>query len=145
MKTAYEKPILMTIEFCGLYVGLTSYFSILVIQGYIHQIILGLCIVSSIASLITIIIYCIYASNMYDLHDGILSALFEHRSVYSRDNSLKRLISIMMTRATIPLEFKAASIFTINLNLLIKILKCVYTVFNVLLTSISRKLKETAV
>ncbi|KAF0766047.1 odorant receptor 43b-like [Aphis craccivora] len=111
MKTAYEKPILMTIEFCGLYVGLTSYFSILVIQ-----------------------------------HDGILSALFEHRSVYSGNNSsFKRLISIMMTRATIPLEFKVASIFTINLNLLIKILKFVYTVFNVLLTSISRKLKETAI
>jgi len=32
MKIAYEKPILMTIEFCGLYVGLTSSFMIQVIQ-----------------------------------------------------------------------------------------------------------------
>ncbi|XP_026807278.1 uncharacterized protein LOC113549942 [Rhopalosiphum maidis] len=145
MKTGYEKPILFTIEFCGLYVGLTSYFTSLVIQGYIHKIILGLCIVSSMACLLTIIIYCINASNMYDLHDGILNALFEHRSCFFRNNSFKSLISIMMIRATTPLEFKVGSVFTINSNLLIKILKCVYTVFNVLLTSINRKFKETAI
>ncbi|XP_016660447.1 odorant receptor 43b [Acyrthosiphon pisum] len=143
MKTVNEKSILVTIEFCGLYVGLTSCFVIQVMQGFIHQIILGLCIVSSMACLMTIIIYCIYASNMYDLHNGILNALFEHRSCYSRNKSFKRLILIMMTRATIPLEFKAGSVFTINLNLLVKILKFAYTVFNVLLSSINRQFKET--
>ncbi|XP_022174880.1 odorant receptor 43b-like [Myzus persicae] len=141
MKTIYEKPILMTIEFCGLYVGLTSCFVIQVIQGFIHQIILGLCIVSSVACIMTIIIYCIYASNMYDLHNGILNSLFEHRSCYSRNKSFKHLILMMMTRASIPLEFKVGSIFTVNLNLLVKILKFAYTVFNVLLTSINRQFK----
>ncbi|CAI6362907.1 unnamed protein product [Macrosiphum euphorbiae] len=145
METVYEKPILMTIEFCGLYIGLTSYIMIQCIQGVIHPIILALCIASSTASLITISIYCVCGSNLYDLHDGILNSLFEQQSCYSRNKSLKHLILMMMKRATIPLELKAGSIFKINLNLLVKILKFTYTVFNLLLTSVNRQIKETAI
>jgi len=53
--------------------------------------------------------------------NGILNALFEHRSSYSRNKSFKHLILMMLARATIPLELKAGSIFTINLNLLVKV------------------------
>eukprot|EP00102_Acyrthosiphon_pisum_P027361 XP_016664571.1 PREDICTED: uncharacterized protein LOC107885439 [Acyrthosiphon pisum] len=144
MKTVYETPILITIEVSILYIGLSGCTMIQVIQGFVDPIILGLCIVSCVSTFITISIYCICASNMYDLHDGILNAVFEHRSCYSRNKSFKRLILMMMTRATVSLEFRVYSMFTINLNLLVKILKLTYTLLNVLLTSVNRQFKETA-
>ncbi|XP_029346267.1 uncharacterized protein LOC115034237 [Acyrthosiphon pisum] len=144
MKTVYETPILITIEVSILYIGLSGCTMIQVIQGFVNPIILGLCIFSCVSTFITISIYCICASNMYDLHDGILNAVFEHRSCYSRNKSFKRLILMMMTRATVSLEFRVYSMFTINLNLLVKILKLTYTLLNVLLTSVNRQFKETA-
>ncbi|XP_026807026.1 odorant receptor 43b-like [Rhopalosiphum maidis] len=145
MKTVYEKPMFLIIVCCGLYIGLTGCLVIQVIQGYIHQIILGLCIVSSLQCIISIIIYCNYAHNLYNLHDGILNGLFKHQLFYSQNKSFDHLILIMMTRATIPLEFKVGSIFTVNLNLLIRILRFAYTVLNVLLTSINHELIKTAI
>ncbi|KAE9539667.1 hypothetical protein AGLY_004919 [Aphis glycines] len=127
IKTVHEKPIFLIIVSCGLYIGLTSCLIIQVIQGFIHQILLGICIVSSLEYALTIIIYCVYATNLYDLHDRILNALFQHQLLYSRNKSFKQLILIMMTRATIPLEFKAGSIFTINMNLLVRVsIKFIY-------------------
>ncbi|XP_026807025.1 odorant receptor 43b-like [Rhopalosiphum maidis] len=145
MKTVFEKPVFLVIVSYGLYIGLTSCLIIQVIQGFIHQIILGLCIVSSLEGILTIIIYCVYTSNLDNLHDGLLNGLFKHRLFYSRNKSFNYLILIMMTRATIPLEFKAGSIFTVNINLLVKILKFAYTVLNVLLTSINHQVIKTTV
>ncbi|XP_060853135.1 odorant receptor 43b-like [Rhopalosiphum padi] len=145
MKTVFEKPMFLTIVSYGLYIGLTSFLIIQVIQGFIHQIILGLCIVSSLEGILTIIIYCVYTSNLENLHDGILNGLFEHRLFYSRNKSFNHLLLIMITRASIPLEFKAGSIFTVNINLLVGILKFAYTVLNVLLTSINIQVIKTAV
>ncbi|XP_016663583.1 odorant receptor 49a-like [Acyrthosiphon pisum] len=144
MKTVYEKPLLLTIEGFGLYIGLCCCAIIQVIQGFVDQIILGLCMASCVAGFMTISLYCICASNMYDLQNGILNSLYEHRACYSRNKSFKRLNLIMMTRATIPLEFNVYSLFIVNLNLLVKILKLTYSVLNVLLTTINLKFKETA-
>ncbi|XP_060874028.1 uncharacterized protein LOC132947817 [Metopolophium dirhodum] len=144
MNTVYKKPILIIIETFILYVGLSVCTMIQVIQGFVDPIILGLCIASDVAGFMTISIYCICASNMYDLHDGILNSLFEHKPCYSRNKSFKRLILMMMTKATISLEFRIYYIFTINLNLLVKVLKLTYTLFNVLFTSINHRFKETA-
>ncbi|XP_022173211.1 odorant receptor 43b-like [Myzus persicae] len=145
MKTVSEIPILVNIEFCSFYVCLTCCYVIQAMQGFINQMILGIIIHTSIAGITTITIYCIYASNMYDLHNGILNALFEHRSCYSRNKSFTQLILLMKTKATILLEFKAGFIFTLNLNLLVKIFRFAYTVFNVLLTSTNRQFKESAI
>ncbi|XP_026805457.1 odorant receptor 43b-like [Rhopalosiphum maidis] len=143
MKTVFEKPIFLFMVSCGLFIGLTSCLIVQVIQGFIHRIILGLCLISSLEGFLTIIIYCVYASNLYNLHDGILNGLFEHRLFYSRKKSFNHLILIMMNRASIPLVIKAGSIFTVNLNLLIRILRFAYTVLNVLLTSINHHLIKT--
>ncbi|XP_029345749.1 uncharacterized protein LOC115034124 [Acyrthosiphon pisum] len=144
MKTLYEKPLLISIEISTLYIGLSGCTMIQVIQGFVDPIILGFCIVSGVAGFVTISVYCICASNMYDLHDGILNAIFEHRSCFSRNKSFKQLVLIMMTRATVPLEYRVYSIYIINLNLLVRILKLTYTLLNVLLTSVNRQFNETA-
>ncbi|XP_060871840.1 uncharacterized protein LOC132946036 [Metopolophium dirhodum] len=131
MKTVYEKPLLLTIEGFALYIGLCCCVIIQVIQGFVDQIILGLCIASCVAGFMVILIYCMCASNMYDLQNGILNSLFEHRSYYSRNKSFKSIIFIMMTRATIRFEFNVYSLFIVNLNLLVRILRLTYTVLNV--------------
>ncbi|XP_026805431.1 uncharacterized protein LOC113548645 [Rhopalosiphum maidis] len=140
MKTVFVKSIFFIIISCGLFVGVTSCLIIQVIQGHIHQIILALCLLSGSEGIITIIIYCVYASDLYNLHDGILNRLFDHRSLYSQNKSFNQLILIMMSRASIPFEIKAGYIFTVNLNLLVRILRFTYTVLNVLLTSINHQL-----
>ncbi|XP_016663582.1 uncharacterized protein LOC107884947 [Acyrthosiphon pisum] len=144
MKTVYEKSLLIAIEVSMLYIGLSGCTMIQVMQGFVDPIILGLCMGSCVSTFMTISIYCICASNMYDLHDGILNAIFEQQSCFSRNKSFKQLVLMMMTRATVSLEFRVYSIFTINLNLLVKILKFTYTLLNVLLTSVNRQFKETA-
>uniref|UniRef100_A0A2S2NFP1 Uncharacterized protein n=1 Tax=Schizaphis graminum TaxID=13262 RepID=A0A2S2NFP1_SCHGA len=145
MKTVFEKPIFFFMIICGLFIGLASCLIIQVLQNFIHRLILALCVLSTMEGFQTIIIYCVYASNLYNSHDGTLNTLFDHRLLYSQNKSFNQLILIMMNRASIPLVIKAGSIFTVNLNLLVKILRFAYTVLNVLLTSINHQLIKTAV
>ncbi|XP_026814479.1 odorant receptor 43b-like [Rhopalosiphum maidis] len=134
MKKVFTKPILLSMSFNAIYFGLTTSLVIQAIRGYINQTILSICIASSIAAIINITIYTFYGSVLLDLHDEILHVLFDN-SYFYLNKSFKSSILIMMTRATIPLTFTVGYIFTINLNLLLKIVKMSYTVLNVLLSS----------
>ncbi|XP_029347565.1 odorant receptor 43b-like [Acyrthosiphon pisum] len=134
MKIVFSKPILLSMSFNAIYFGLTTSFVIQAIRGYINQAILSICIASSAAAVINITIYTFYGSELMDLHDKILHVLFDNAFFYV-SKSFKSSILIMMTRVTIPLKFTVGYIFTINLNLLLKILKMSYTVLNVLLSS----------
>ncbi|VVC33585.1 Olfactory receptor, insect [Cinara cedri] len=68
-------------------------------------------------------------------HNEILQE-FNNEQLFSADKSFKRLSLIMMARLSIPLEYEVGYICTINLNLLVKIIKFSYTWLNVLLASI---------
>ncbi|XP_025207156.1 odorant receptor 43b [Melanaphis sacchari] len=134
MKIVFSKPILQSMSFNAIYFGLTTTLVIQAIRGYINQTILSICIASGIAAIINITIYTFYGSVLLDLHDRILRVLFDNSFFYLNKSS-KRSILIMMARTTIPLTFTVGYIFTINLNLLLKIVKMSYTVLNVLLSS----------
>ncbi|XP_060866396.1 odorant receptor 43b-like [Metopolophium dirhodum] len=134
MKKVFSKPILLSMSFNAIYFGLTTSFVIQAIRGYINQVILSICIASSAAAVINITIYTFYGSELMDLHDKILHVLFDNAFFYG-NKSFKSSILIMMTRVTIPLKFTVGYIFTINLNLLLKIVKMSYTVLNVVLSS----------
>ncbi|XP_022163466.1 odorant receptor 43b-like [Myzus persicae] len=134
MKIVFAKPILLSMSFNAIYFGLTTSFVIQAIRGYINQAILSICIASSAAAVINITIYTFYGSVLLDLQDEILHVLFDNAYFYV-NKSFKSSILIMMTRVTIPLNFTVGYIFTINLNLLLKIVKMSYTVLNVLLSS----------
>lgn len=110
---------------------------------------LSISIGSSVAGLIIVTIICIYGSVLSNLvsftcsiyrkyycinidvfqHDEILGELFDPK-LLKATKRFKHISLIMMTKAKIPLNLTVGYIFTINLNLLVKVSKIVLYRFN---------------